>query len=240
MKRGTGVEVGCLKALEKPMADLEESMKGFVKEAVEGEGELRRLQVEAMEAKAELTHCKQELEQSRNNFLSEAAETRILNSKLKELEAELAEAKGHVEEAAQRGGVRFLQQVKQVEGRGLISLDLSKCVLEIKKGMDFKAKKPTEAPVAQFTDESLATSALADASELVSMLKGARISVESHVKPVSKGADAFWEQLAEGRAELIRQHLAAKAEDAEIAAKGVPNRQGTNAVVVKIGLPSEK
>ncbi|CAK9018655.1 unnamed protein product [Durusdinium trenchii] len=109
--------------------------------------------------------------------------------------------------------------------------------------MDFKAKKPTEAPVAQFTDESLATTALADASELVSMLKGARITVESHVKPAGKGADAFWEQMAENRATLIRDHLAAKMGDetGDIVAKGLQGPKSNNNVVVKLDLtPPEK
>lgn len=44
----------------------------------------------------------------------------------------------------------------------------------------------------------------------ISRLKGAKITVESHVKP-GKGDSSFWEQMAENRANLIRDHLAAKA-----------------------------
>jgi len=236
MKRGTGVEVGCQKALEKPMADLEESVKATVKEVVGTEAEMRRLQVEALESKAEVTRCQQELEQMRHKFNSEASQNRLLQLKLKEAEAELQDAKSSIEEVTQTAGLHFLQQVKMIQERGKVTLDLAKCVLEIKKGMEFKAKKPTEAPVALFADESLATSALADASELVGMLKGAKITVESHVKVAGKGADAFWEQIAENRANLIREHLAAKTgdENGEIVAKGLPGPKSNNQVVVKI------
>jgi len=124
-----------------------------------------------------------------------------------------------------------------------VALDLTKGVLEIRKGMDFKPKKPTEAPVAQFTNESVATAALGDASELVSLLSGVKVLVESHVKPAGKGADAFWEQLADNRADLIREHLAVKAGDDAadtIASKGLPGKQGlnVNAVVVKLDFDS--
>lgn len=236
MKRGTGVEAGCQKALEKPMADLEETVRTCVKEAVGTEAEMRRLQVEALEAKSEVSRYQQELEQMRHKFNTEASQSRLLQLKLKDAEAELQDAKSSIEEANQTAGLRFLQQVKLIQGRGNVTLDIAKCVLEIKKGMDFKAKKPTEAPVAQFTDESLATSALADASELVAMLKGAKVTVESHVKPAGKGQDAFWEQVAENRANLIREHLAAKTsdEDGEIVAKGLHGPKSNNQVVVKI------
>eukprot|EP00913_Durusdinium_trenchii_P026048 g24437.t1 len=146
-------------------------------------------------------------------------------------------------EAIKSSGLGLLKAVKLIESRGHVVLDVGKSVLEIKKGMDFKAKKPTEAPVAQFTDESLATTALADASELVSMLKGARITVESHVKPAGKGADAFWERMAENRATLIRDHLAAKMGDetGDIVAKGLQGPKSNNNVVVKLDLtPPEK
>eukprot|EP00913_Durusdinium_trenchii_P029200 g27374.t2 len=77
MKRGTGVEVGCQKAMEKPMADMEE-IRSCVKEAIGTESEMRRLQVEALEAKAEVSRCQQELEQMRHKFNSEASQTRCL------------------------------------------------------------------------------------------------------------------------------------------------------------------
>ncbi|CAE7944265.1 unnamed protein product, partial [Symbiodinium sp. KB8] len=47
--------------------------------------------------------------------------------------------------------------VKEIEGRGNVALDLAKGALELKKGMEFKPKKPTEAPVAQFANEAVAT-----------------------------------------------------------------------------------
>ncbi|OLQ11881.1 hypothetical protein AK812_SmicGene4220 [Symbiodinium microadriaticum] len=46
MKRGTGVEVGCQRAMEKPMTDLEENLKGFLKEVLSAESEMRKLQNE--------------------------------------------------------------------------------------------------------------------------------------------------------------------------------------------------
>eukprot|EP00439_Symbiodinium_sp_Y106_P052960 s922_g7.t1 len=71
MKRGTGVEVGCQRALEKPMTDLEENLKGFLKEVLSAESEMRKLQNEAHEAKSNLAQCKQELEQTRTKFATE-------------------------------------------------------------------------------------------------------------------------------------------------------------------------
>eukprot|EP00439_Symbiodinium_sp_Y106_P002274 s298_g1.t1 len=129
--------------------------------------------------------------------------------------------------------------VKEIEGRGNVALDLAKGALELKKGMEFKPKKPTEAPVAQFANEAVATAALSDASELVGMLAGVRVMVESHVKPAGKGAEAFWEQLAVNRADLIREHLAVKAGEnitSSIEAKGLPGKLGLNinAIVVKL------
>ncbi|CAK9018100.1 unnamed protein product, partial [Durusdinium trenchii] len=96
--------------MEKPMADMEESIKSCVKEAIGTESEMRRLQVEALEAKAEVSRCQQELEQMRHKFNSEASQTRLLQLRLKEAEGELNDVKGVLEESHQRGGLRFLQQ----------------------------------------------------------------------------------------------------------------------------------
>lgn len=239
MKRGTGVEVGCQRAMEKPMTDLEENLKGFLKEVLSAESEMRKLQNEAHEAKSNLAQCKQELEQTRTKFATEVAQTREMDAKVKELEVKVEEANSGIAEAAKLGAVHFVQQVKEIEGRGNVALDLAKGALELKKGMEFKPKKPTEAPVAQFANEAVATAALSDASELVGMLAGVRVMVESHVKPAGKGAEAFWEQLAVNRADLIREHLAVKAGEnitSSIEAKGLPGKLGLNinAIVVKL------
>jgi len=242
LRKGGGAEVGCKKALERPLGNLEEKVLAQFKKAAEVEAEVTRLRSEAGESKAALLQCRQELEQGQVSLASEAERVRSFKDKLKDVEAQLAKSISGLEEAANSGGVRFLEKAGPILEKGNVAVNLQTMALDIKKAIEFKARKPTEEPTAAFTNTGAADDVIQDAAEVLKLFPGLPVTVESHVKPGKGGTEQFWEQIATNRADLVSQQMAQKGvEESQLQTKGLSGKKGlnTNAIVVKLTLPGK-
>eukprot|EP00931_Biecheleriopsis_adriatica_P089654 TRINITY_DN63743_c0_g1_i1.p1 TRINITY_DN63743_c0_g1~~TRINITY_DN63743_c0_g1_i1.p1 ORF type:complete len:592 (-),score=134.28 TRINITY_DN63743_c0_g1_i1:70-1845(-) len=95
----------------------------------------------------------------------------------------------------------------EVVARGRLKMSLEDQEIEIVTGMNFVSRKPGEAPVAEWQDPEAAEASLNDAVELLlGNLSGMPVVIESHV-PKAKAKPEFWQELAQNRAEFVRECL---------------------------------
>merc|ERR1719264_1667075 len=108
--------------------------------------------------------------------------------------------------------------------------------VELVRTIEFTPRKPTEAPQAEFRDPETATCVMADISELWSLFDGP-LDIEVHMKPGKGGTSSFWENLAAGRAELLRSHLEGRGVPGRmISIKALVGTKGTNNACVFLRL----
>merc|ERR1712048_86618 len=128
-----------------------------------------------------------------------------------------------------------LMELNKIERRGNLTTDLKTGEVEMLRPIPFNAKKPSEGPAGEYTDESVARKILYDVVEMWKLFQ-VNMTVEGHTKG---GENDFWQELADNRAALCASTLLEMGVDkAKLSFKGLPGKLGRNVpcVVVKLDI----
>lgn len=239
LNRGTGARAACSEALKKPLALLEQQLVQQFKANGDAVTELRKVRIEAVEATSLNKHYTTELEATKQKLAAEHDRTKNLIAKQHTIDAELTKAKRSLDDAAKLGGIRFVKGIQKIEQRSNVALNVGTGTLEIRKPIEFKVRKPSEAPVAAFANEAAAAEVLQDAAEILQVFPDVPITIEAHAKREKGGTEAFWEQLTANRADVVKRTLGSKGIDLGIISTvGLPGKKGlnTNSVIFRLQL----
>jgi len=131
--------------------------------------------------------------------------------------------------------LHFLAQIKSLEDRGNISVNLTNGHVLVKKALEFKPRKSTEEPLAEFTNEKTAMPTVKDVAELVKLMP-VPLTIQAHARQ-SNDSKKFEGALAQNRANLIKQHIEENGADPGLlASKVLPGKAGSPAVTIKLEL----
>jgi len=121
-----------------------------------------------------------------------------------------------------------LASIKEVEGRGNLRLDIRSGQMELLKSIDFAGRKTSEPPGAEFKSLEVAESVLRDVAEVVTMFN-APFEIEAHTATAKSGSPAYWEEVTNCRAQLVRSQLQSLGvSKATMITKGLPGKKGLN------------
>lgn len=154
-----------------------------------------------------------------------------------ELRLELAKSKEALQ-AAQAEMIiaspkALVEKIRDIERRGNVTIDLKNGDVDIIRGLDFKPRKTTETPDAEFSDYEKGDATLQDVAELVKMFD-VPLVVEGHSKG---GENEFWQQLASNRSRYVMDKLIEFGiPKGHIIAKGLPGKKGRNKACIVIRL----
>jgi len=153
-------------------------------------------------AKHELTRLKSGAEDSQEQLGRCRAE-------LKDLRSNLQQTQHALEAACAAPGKDIMKRLKDIEERGRVSMNRQSGHLEVLKQLDFKGRSANDAPTAEFKDVEISGAVIADLAEISGMFN-VPTGLEVHIKPGKGGTPQFWDALAQSRADLVKETLAAK------------------------------
>mmetsp|Transcript_54103 Transcript_54103/g.124013 ORF Transcript_54103/g.124013 Transcript_54103/m.124013 type:complete len:620 (+) Transcript_54103:20-1879(+) len=133
-------------------------------------------------------------------------------------------------EARRLGATGLVSRIKEIERRGNVAVDLRNGDVTLLKDIPFAARKPGESPPsAEFTDVEGTQMILADVAEL-QQLFAVKLTVEGHTHSAGKGNADYWQKLAQGRADEIKNFIARvfHIDDSFLDSVGLPGDLGLN------------
>lgn len=162
-----------------------------------------------------------------------------LQSQVLSLQSELHHAQESVRDAHTSTWRSNLRKVNEIEGRGNVHLNRSNGHIRVVHGVDFTHSKPTQRPHPEFMHPANAERVALDLVEL-SGLFGGPVAVEVHVKPGKGGTPAYWDDVADAQATLLRTELERVGVPADrLSVQGLAGSKGQNLNVVIVKLDQE-
>lgn len=170
--------------------------------------------------------------------LTAGARSEELGQTIQGLQGDLNELRGKLEKASESSLSCGLRRVKDLEDRGNVSLDRVSGEIRLLRPVEFAAVNPTDPSDApRFANAEAAQHVLQDVAQLVALFDGPA-HVEVHSKPQKGGTPAFWDEVAEASAGLVKAWMQENASvpPERVTAKGVAGNKGLNANAVVVRL----
>jgi len=191
-------------------------------------------------------HGRQELDDARRNVESLRLELTRVETKRKSAEQGMNFMRQESEriqkehaslQAAQRTtALDLILEVKNIEARKNIRVNLKNGDVDLLKAMDFKPRRQSEGPIAEFVNLQAAEPVLHDVAELLRIFP-VPITVEGHTNQAKGMSDEFLQELAKRRAEEVIKQLESKGVSRELMhAKALHGKTGANKACVDIKL----
>jgi len=174
-------------------------------------------------------HAKSQMEQRLQSDL------RDLREKLAQSEIEFVKVEADLEyERSHRASpTALLENIRDIERHGYVKINVGTGDVEVLRGLDFKPRKSTDEPTAEFINNIEGEAALHDIVALYKMFE-VQMTIVGHTKG---GESGFWEALSLNRAKHVVEKLARQGVSTEhMVSKGSPGKRGLNRGCVVIHL----
>jgi len=160
--------------------------------------------------------------------------TDSFNAKVQALEGDITERQRSLEKALDHSLANSMRKLKELDARGLVKLNRQTGVARLSTPIEFTPCPPKEKPAPEFKDPITADKVIRDAVELIGIFDQP-LDLEVVVKPGKGGNAAFWEEVAQAQAEILRSRLDGGGPQlGRVRATGRATAKGVPGVVLKL------